>query len=370
VETRSVGIGRLVKGLLLTFVVGVAFVIASLPDGTALLARHDRWTWLAGPAEISAKLKAVLPPVTSLLQWINYALVAYAVALLLVSMRHARVGLVGWGIGVLVGSACLLHVLAWLGVIVFAVGGFIVDIFTAVMGFLVGIFSWLGEQLRDALVLPFVGLFKPFLGALAWAGALLALAAVLGGVYLFGAKWARTAAVVTAWVAVAVGVLTGLGWLFGLVPTQFWHSAGAVIGWIFMALVAWFVLATVGQLVLDQLTSSKHAGSGRLGVVMGAIAIGSTLAMLMLVGNIYDVYDLYPSTVAGWARETVLSDAPKFDSAMALVVISLCAIGVLRNLSQMRPEPDLLEFRRSLIYTVMGMITAGAISALDKATSD
>lgn len=39
--TPSIGLGTHVKRLVGALVVGVAFVIASLPDGTALLARNE-----------------------------------------------------------------------------------------------------------------------------------------------------------------------------------------------------------------------------------------------------------------------------------------------------------------------------------------
>lgn len=311
-----------------------------------------------------------MPPVPSLLQWITYALMVYAGALLLVSLRHLRPGLIGWGLGILVVSACLLHLLAWVGVTLFVVGRFLARILATVAEFVAGIFVWIAEKVSGGLIEPFVALFEPLLGGWAWAGALGAVLLVFGGFYLFGSEGIRTAVAIAFWVAVLVAFVAGLGWLIGLVPSAFWSTAGAVAAWVFLGLVVLFALVTVGALVIDQLLSSKHAGSGRLGVVMGATAIGSTLAVLMLVGNVHDVYGLYPQMIEDWARATVLSAEPKFDAMMTLAVISACAIGVLSNLFRMRPEPDLFEFRRSLIYTIMGMVTAGAIAAMDKATSD
>jgi hypothetical protein len=368
--TASVGFGARLKRSFVALVVGVAFVIASVPNGTSSLARREGWTWLSGPAQASKGLEALLPPVPSLLQWITYALMAYAGALLLVSLRHLRPGLIGWGLGILVGSACLLHLLAWVGVVIFAVGRFLARLFAVVAEFVVGIIAWIAEKVSGGLVKPFVGLFEPVMGSWAWAGALGTVVLLLGGFYLFGSEGIRTAVAVAFWFAVLVAFLVGFGWLIGLVPAVFWTTAGAVAAWVFLVLVVLLALVTVGALVIDQLLSSKHAGSGRIGVVMGAIAIGSTLAMLMLVGNLHDVYDLYPQAIENWARAMVLSNDPKFDASMTLVVISLCAAGVLSNLFRMRPEPDLFEFRRSLVYTIMGMVTAGAIAALGKATSD
>jgi hypothetical protein len=347
-------------------VVGAVFLIASLPDGTKLLAKRAGWFWLARPGEASAALKAALPPVTSLLTWIGYAVAAYVVALMLLSWRHKRPRLVLWGLGVLVASTFVLHGLTWFFVFV----RFIVKIIGSVIGFVVSVVGWVVTLLNDYLIRPFVGLFEFLLGGFAWIGAALVVLVVLGTAYEARARWAKGVALVLGVAAVLVGVVVGVRWLIGLVPEGFWRegaSIGALVfGWLFAA----GVCAGVGRLFLDQIRSGAHAGSGRRGVVMGAIAVGSTLAVLMLVGNVHGAYALYPDHVEAWARAVLLSDAPKLDATVTLLVIGLCVLGLLRNLGRMRDEPSTEEFRRSLIFTIIGVYVAGGIAALDKETSD
>lgn len=367
-RTRNTTFSGHVAGLSGFIALGAVFLIASLPDAATLVATHKDWTWLAKAAEWSKSFKNVLPPMTSLLEWINYALAAYAGALFLVSLRHNRASLIGWGIGTAVLSACLLHGLAWVGVIAFVVGRFLAMVFFAVMGFFLYIGTWVAHFVYDYVISPLLGFFALFMGDWAWAGLLTAFLVVLA--IAVSAEWLKSAALVVGALALVIGVLAGLSWLISLVPESFWTAvksiAGTVLGWLLVA----FVLAVVGQLFFDQLRSSKHAGSGQRGVVMGAIAVGSTLAILMLIGNVHDAYDLYPSVISNWARGAVFSGSPKLDAVVTLVVIGLCAVGVLRNLVRMRPEPDSEEFSKSLVYTIMGGIAALCVAALDKVTSN
>ncbi|GAA0245037.1 hypothetical protein GCM10010492_50480 [Saccharothrix mutabilis subsp. mutabilis] len=349
---------------------GAAFLVASLPDGTKLLAKRPGWSWLAGPGEAGVALKAALPPVASLLTWINYALAAYLVALVLVSWRHKRPDLVRWGLGVLVVSTFVVHGITWLLVL----GRFLVGLVVAFVRWLADLIALMGNVFYDYVIQPVVGLFSLLLGDLAWVGALVVVvvvSAVLGDVW---SKQLKRAMVIVGACAVVVGVVVGvvlgLRALFGLVPEWLWQPVvsigGTVLGWLLAVVACWMA----GRLFLDQLRGGAHAGSGRRGVVMGAIAVGSTLAVLMLVGNVHGAYALYPADVEAWARAVLLSDAPKLDATVTLLVIGLCVLGVLRNLGRMRTEPGMEAFHRSLLFTIIGVYVAGGIAGLDKETSN
>ncbi|WP_090071668.1 hypothetical protein [Lentzea flaviverrucosa] len=351
-------------------VLGAVFLIASLPDGTRLLAKRPGWSWLEGPGEASAALKAALPPVASLLTWINYALAAYLVALALVSWRHKRADLVRWGLGVLVVSTFVLHGITWL----FVLGRFLVRLFVAFVRGAVGLIALVGTAINEYVIQPVVGLFVFLLGDLVWIGVLIVVVVVLA---ILGDTWPkhlkRTMLIVGVYsvvVGVVVGIALGLRSLFGLISGRFWQVVASIGGTVLGCLLAAVVCWMVGRLFLDQIRSGAHAGSGRRGVVMGAIAVGSTLAVLMLVGNVHGAYALYPAGVEAWARAVVLSDAPKLDATVTLLVIGLCVLGVLRNLGRMRAEPSVEEFHRSLIFTIIGVYVAGSIAALDKETSN
>lgn len=98
---------------------------------------------------------------------------------------------------------------------------------------------------------------------------------------------------------------------------------------------------------------------------MGAIAVGSAFAMLMLIGNVFGAYSWYPDVIAAWLHDHLQSNsAPNLDISIALLVVGLSAIGVIRNLGRLKPAPDLAEFKRSLIYAIMGVIAATVIGSV------
>jgi hypothetical protein len=65
---------------------------------------------------------------------------------------------------------------------------------------------------------------------------------------------------------------------------------------------------------------------------------------------------------------TTGSTASKFDAAVVLLVIGLGVLGVLSNLLRMRPAPDKRRVRQSLVYTIVGTVMGGFLSAAARAT--
>lgn len=343
-------LGRLVFAL----VVGVVFLVASLPKGTTALSRQDGWEWLAEPANASSWLDKSLAGIPDLLTWLGYALLAYLGALLLISIRHWRLGLFAFGVAVATLTAALPLLF---GVLVFKVGAFLADVLFAVFGF----FGDIARGLRDFTVFVFSSWW--------W----IVPAVVVAGLLVMGRgtakKWIKPVAIGLAVIAAIAAALIGLVLLAGLVPESFWVEARRVVGVVIQVLLVSLAIATVGQLFVDQLRSTMIAGGDRNGVVMGAIAVGSALAMLMLIGNILNAYAWYPDVMANWLRLHLQSNgAPNLDTVVALVVVSLSAIGVLRSLGRMRPAPDMADFRRSLIYAIFGTLFTVAIASVAKQT--
>jgi hypothetical protein len=349
--TRGRQLGKHLGRLILALVVGAVFLVASLPKRMDALSRSENWEWLAEPANASKWLDATLSGLPDLLTWLGYALLAYLGALLLVSLRHWRLGLFLIGVVVAAGTAALPHLLGYLGFVVFHVGAFVVFVFAAVFGF----FGDVAHAVLDFLAFVFTS----------WWSVVPAM--IVAGVLVLWRKtakqWVKPALIGLGFLAGAIVVFGGLGLLLRLIPESFWVTVAKVVG----MLLAGLAVATVGQLFVDQLRSTVIAGSGRRGVVMGAIAVGSALAMLMLIGNILDAYSWYPDAMAAWLRVHLQSvGAPSLDTSVALVVVSLSALGVISNLGRMKPEPDLAEFRRSIVYAIMGGIAAMAIAAVAK----
>ncbi|WP_410600802.1 hypothetical protein [Amycolatopsis sp. lyj-90] len=332
-------------------IVGAAFLIASLPKRTGELSQTENWDWLAAPASASKWLETTLSGLPDLLTWLGYALLAYLGALLVISLRHWKPGLFLIGVLVAAGTATLPHLLSYVGFVVFHVGAFLADVFIAVAGF----FSDVARDVLEFLVFVFTSWW--------W----LVPAIILAGLLVLwrpaGKNRVKPTLIALGYLAGAIVVFGGLGLLFGLIPQSFWVMVGKVLSLLLVGLA----VATVGQLFVDQLQGTMIAGSGRRGVVMGALAVGSALAMLMLIGNILDAYSWYPDAMAAWLRVHLQNDGvPNLDISIALLIVSLSALGVISNLARLKPEPDLAKFKRSIIYAIVGGIAALAIASIAK----
>lgn len=348
-------------GLVFALCVGGLLVVIGVPRGTASFARARDLPWLADLAGWFSTWTARLPEFPRLVDWVLLALVGYLGALFLVSLRHWRLSLFALGLGTLVLATVLLHLLAWLGFIAVHVAKFGLLVFGAVSGF----FAYLLAPVKRLVGGVAHSVFGSLFGAWAWLPTTIAIAVIVLLTIRYGNKFLR-------WVGIAigvVGVIIGLVYLAGLVPTSVWEDVLTVAVVVGLVLLWLLVVATVGQLFLDQLRGTMLAGSGNVGVVMGAIAVGSALAMLMLTGNAFDAYDFYPEGVAVWAHSAVLANsAPQFDAAVAVVVVGLSALGVLSNLFRMRPSPLVRHLGQSLVYTIVGTIVGGAMTAVANVT--
>ena len=127
-------------------------------------------------------------------------------------------------------------------------------------------------------------------------------------------------------------------------------------------------IATVGQLLLDQLKGALSAGNRRRGVIIGAIAIGSSIAMLLLVSNVYGTDSLLPGTIAQFCFDFLHLQVPILDAMICLVILGLSVLGVLRNLPRLLTEPSGDDFGKSLVYTAAGVVVAGALAAIGSQT--
>ncbi|MEU7789361.1 hypothetical protein [Amycolatopsis sp. NPDC049159] len=266
--------GTQLARLVLALIVGAVFLLASLPKGATALAQREDWEWLTEPATASRWLDATLSGVPGLLTWLGYALLGYLGALLLVSLRHWRPDLFAIGVVVAALTAVLPHLLGCVGFVIFKVGAFVATVLIAVFGF----FGGIGRAVRDFVVFLFTSWW--------WVVPAIVFVGVLVLWRHAAKKWVKPLAVALAWVVGAIAVFGGLGLLLGLVPQGFWDALGAVVVVVVQVVLALLAVATVGQLFVDQLRSTAIAGSGRKGVVMGAIAVGSALAVLMLIGNV------------------------------------------------------------------------------------
>ncbi len=125
-------------------------------------------------------------------------------------------------------------------------------------------------------------------------------------------------------------------------------------------MAALLFLFFTGNLLADQFRGAWKAGNGQRGVMLGALSIGISLALLLIQSNTANIVELFPFQV-----ENILNyfgqPAPLFDSSVALLFISLGVLGVLRNLSRLDHEPSIKEFKTAIALTVIIGIPVGLI---------
>ena len=330
-------------GLLL---VGFVFVLCTLPQGVVTLSEQKEYDWLALPARWSVGLSNVLPSFAGLLPYIGYLLLLYVLTLVIMSVRYRRPDLAGVGLLALVLSTVVTVALATLLLYLIVWGGYLLRI---VRDFL----EWLPLLSTLSDVLTWVMIVTLWVGI---------------AIFLFGLRPGLVKDLVESRATIPVSRLRFFWLVVGsfLVPIVW----AAVLTMIMLdidflgLLVALFVLGIIGRLFVCQIRDSMLAGSGRLGVIMGAIAIGSTMAILLLVGNVYRVYDLLPSGFSEFAAQHIYQESPSFDALVVLLIVGLCVVSLLRNLVRMRSAATPDQFRESLIYSLFSPVVALALAAV------
>jgi hypothetical protein len=337
--------------------VGFVYSVASIPTFVEYLISSRGWTWLTDPYRWTNVATNALPRFAIVEQTILYALAAYVFFLLILCLRHRRPRLVIGALGTLTMSVAVLHLLAWLGLIAFYVIRFVLFILGHVARFV---------EFMTRHVLQFVVfLFDPASGPWAWAS-LACLAAIAVWITAqFGWKGVRFALLTAAGIALLLAFFVGLGALLTLIAPHL-RFIGHIIQIVFTVAVVLIGVATVGQLLIDQFRSTAKAGSEKLGILMGAMGVGTTLATLLLESDAFHNYEIYPPAVRNWAETWMSSGSrgPVLDACVAAVVVALCVLFVIGNLVKMKAPPDIEEFQQSLVYIILGFLAAGLLSAI------
>lgn len=379
-----------VLGLIFSLLIGVVYIVLTLPRGTLRLAQQQDWPWLADFArwglDVNALFSQTLPSFGELMLYLIYGMGLYLAVLMLLAIRHRQLGLFGWGLFSLAISICIFHLVAWAGYIIVRVIGFVLWLIGVITRFLAGLVGPILRFLRDAALVIIDAIyrfFESFLGDLWWIGALVLL---FGLVFIVLKFWSSFVDALKGAFGCVVGLAIFAGVIYLLV--LLWRVIGDVIlailsflarvlaflgrilSVVALGLVVLIAIATVGQLLLDQLKGALSAGNRRRGVIIGAIAIGSSIAILLLVSNIYDTDFLLPATIARFCLDFLHQQAPTLDALICLAIVGLSVIGVIRNLPRLRTEPSLDEFGKSLVYTAAGVLVAGALAAIGAQTED
>ncbi len=349
--------GERLREFVVALIVGFVYTVASVPTFIEYLIRSRGWSWLSVPARWTSDLNHALPPFAILERAILYVFAAYAFVLLVLCLRHGRPRLAAGALGTLALSVAVLHVLAWIGSIAFYVIRFV---FT-VLGFVVRFLDVVARHVIQFLVF----VFDPASGPWAWVALAIVAAVVVLVMSKFGLKGMLNVLVLAAAIAIPLAVVRGIAALLGLIAPWL-RGIGDVLQIVFVTAVVLVAVATIGQLLIDQFRSTAKAGSEKLGVLMGAMGVGTVLATLLLESGAFHNYDLYPESVHRWAEKWMLSGGggPLLDAGIALFVVGLCVLFVLGNLAKMKEPPDLEEFQRSIVYIFLGFVAAGMLSAI------
>ncbi|RLK58841.1 hypothetical protein [Actinokineospora cianjurensis] len=336
VDEPEITVGRVVRRgcavWLLLAAAGTVFAAFSLPEGTARLTARDGWGWLHWLADTSAAVNAALPAFPLLLTCLVWATGAFLVGVLLLAVRHRRPAFAAIGLLVVPIAAAGLHAVAWVG--------------AAVHWAIVTVLPW-------------------FRGWDWWVWVLVVGAGVLVLVVLMTWEDIPDGLAITCWLLLWAGyLLVGVGLLL-LVPYWVWTVDFLPL----RVLAALVVLHMLGALVIDQLTGTTQAGRGTLGVLSGAIGVGTSWATLLVVSNAWGSHNLYPPIAREWVAGTLLSNnPPQFDALVTLLVVAASTFSVSRNVIRMRAEPTYEQFATSVVYTLYGMAFSTIIASLGHTT--
>ncbi|GGS35968.1 hypothetical protein [Actinokineospora fastidiosa] len=238
--------------VLLYAAVGAVFAAFSLPEGTAKLSARDGWASLRWLADASAAVNGALPAYALLLTCVIWATGVFLLAVLALAARHREPAFAVIALLTAPLAAAGLHAVAWVGAAVHWVVRTIGPWFLAASAWFRG-WEW-------------------------WVWALLVALAVLSWIAFFsdGSEFVSVLGMV-GWAIAGTALSIGLGVL--------------LVGLVFeipflLFLMALSVLCLLGQLVVDQLTGTMKAGRGHRGVLLGALGVGTSWSILMVVGNV------------------------------------------------------------------------------------
>jgi uncharacterized protein YraI len=361
--------------------IGTFYVGLTLPKALITVGKAHEWLTVAGLGERSLafnqRLSAGLPGFPTLMRFVLWAVLAYLGSLLLLAVRHGKLDLFGWGSVTLALSIAIFHLIAWGGYIAAKIAMLVMWIFGTIGGFVAWLFGTIFGFIGKLVLLLTMGIYHllvQMLGGLWWLVPAILTIAVAG--LLFRSQGdareiLKTIARVVLFVAAGGAVFLLLRWLWQWIGDWVIAAFEAVasflifVGTLFLRLLAGLAVlvavATIGQLLLDQIQGALSAGRRRRGVIIGAIAIGSSIAILLFVSNIYGVCTWLPSPVTEFATKYLHQPAPLLDALIAIGIVSLSVVGIWRNVPALGEEPTMREFGKSLVYSILGVLLAGAL---------
>jgi hypothetical protein len=380
---------QLVGGLL----IGAAFIAFSIPHALVQFGVILGWPWLSAIGSTSGGILDDVAGATDGARYLSFGymwsvllvgLAVYLAALALLSLRHQRFDLfLAGGVSLGVGTA-ILNILAWvvyliallfivIAIIVAWIFSIIGIIFHAIFSFLAFLWSYVAQFFE--FIWGLLLAFWVFLISSPWwiAAALVVLAALIFFAVRFREEFLGFLVFIF-WTAVIVGAVFLIRWLI-IILAPLWaflarifaaifQFLGIIFRFLFTAIVflitvflVGFVIYGIGAWVMDLFRGAWKSGNERRGVIIGALAIGSALAILLLETNLYHTngFPFYPLQALGIVTYFHVV-SPIFDVIMALLVITVSVLGILRNLGQLQEEPTWTEFQSAMVMAALGVI--------------
>ena len=342
-----------IREIILNLVVGVFFIVLSFPDGVRKLGDTLGWS-LVPDAGTTAKsiltsLFGASPSIqnasfNNLWSGLVIALLAYLGALALLSLRHQRFDLVGSGFLFLTVGTALLHLLAWIVYIVIVVVIWFFQIVNSSLLFSAASCVLFFSKIASFLVFIFGSVWRII--------ALLVVAAVIFLIVKYGAivfEFIKGTVIVCGALALAIGAFYLLGKLLQflspfLLPILAFigQIMGVIIRFLFILLICFFggfLVHRFGSLLIDQFKGAWKAGNERRGVILGALAIGTSLALVLLESNLYNLAFWFPAGFPDFISHHLHQASPMFDIVITLIVIIVSIIAILWNIPKLREKP-------------------------------
>ena len=385
-EMRAPTIGELFFGLLF----GAVFIAFSFPIGLTRLGNRLGWSWVYGIGATANRILINFSGATSGAQYLSFqnlwltllkALAVYLAALLLLSIRHWRLDLFFAGVVSLSVGTAILHLLAWFVYI----GLFLLTLLFRVLGWILQFLGFIMVKIFEFLAVIIIALSKFFAYLFSGYGWVIALVVIVG-IIVLAVRYRSVALQVMAWILGIIGALAisylllrllffigqllapFFAFLMNLLSGVFQFLAMVfrfllvVVAYLIVVFLVGFVIYGIGAWLLDLFRGAWSSGNGARGVIIGALAIGTALALILLETNLYNLasFPFYPIAFAGLAAAYFHHAAPIFDMLMAILVVGVSVLGIFRNLVSLQKEPSLEEFQVRTVMTVLVGILIGA----------
>ena len=316
---------------------------------------------------------------------------AYLAALLFLSLRHLRLDLFGVGASSLAVGTGFLHLLAWTGLLLGLLLVLLATILVWVLHLIGVVLLWIFQVL--GAVFGFIGMvignFIAFLISSGWWIAVVALLAILLIVFIVRNRenlleFLKVVLLPTGIFIVAAFLLIKLAeWLGPLIARLFQWLAPffallgriiaviyRIIAYVVLASAILFIIYGFGAILLDQVRGAWQSGNGRRGVILGSLAVGISLSLILVESNLYNVDAYFPSVFSDFVTTYLHYGAPIIDVLTAILIVGIAIIGILRNVPKLLQGPGLGEFQTSLVLVIVGIAVAFAVLVAAHATGD